>query len=121
MTPPRQAEEGSKFQGIKNPKSFEDSRTQGLLLARTEETPAGVEVEPKPVEVQAPALAIKEEVSDVPATTRTPPDRSGKNQIELPELFGNLLLVLEEKLGILLAAVGVKLRAGPAHQLLSAD
>ncbi len=91
------------------------------LPARTNETAEGVEAEVEPAEEQEPPVADPDQVRHVPVAVTALPDCRREDQVEFPEFGRNLVLVLQQPLGILLAVVGIQLDASTAHHLLAPD
>lgn len=91
-----------------------------VLLARPDQTTAGVPDALEPAEVQNPLHAAPSEIRDVEVAAPVTPDRPREHQVVVPELLRNLLLVLQEVLGLALAEVGVLLLR-PLPHLLAGD
>jgi len=92
--------------------------SEDLLLAETDETIVGVP-DVEQAEVQVPAPAVPGEAHDV-AAVPVLPDRPGEGGVELLPVLGDLVLVREEELGVLLAEMGLQI-LGPAPHLLTPD
>lgn len=87
------------------------------LLAGTQQPIAGVPVALEPAETQTPPLAAPAKVRDAQAAVRRPPHRPGENQVVVPPLGRNLLLMLEEVLSLTLTERSILLLRPFPHLL----
>lgn len=75
----------------------------------------------EPVEVQAPPAGGKDEVGDAAVATRVLPDRSREDEVVLPPFLRDLVLMLQDPLGVFVAEIGIELLAGSPNHLLAVD
>ena len=102
---------GPKDQGSQDPE----------LPARTHETPAGAEVAVEPAKVQDPPVAVPVQTRHAPVAVTVLPNGSREDQVELLEFGRDLVLMLQQPLGILLAVVGIQLDTRPTYHLFATD
>ncbi len=104
----------------RDPRSSKEPMAKVLVLLAAKETTEEAPVAPEPEEAQAPLLAEPAEVRDDQVAIPAAPDRSGERQVEVPPFGRNLLLVLQQVLGLALAERSILLLRSLLH-LLAGD